>query len=187
MSPSFKHLVNCSRDSAYSTAAVRSSWDPTQTPAASLRALSPRHATQEEVFTSSTPPKVKHELCILQFLLECHEEENDDVALLSVRSPALPASIICRHWHFFRRRGMTSSHMRNHGQSRSDQWSIHDPLDPDMQVSYKCHQIISSLDSTNCLALRLPRPKWQTTGHLRTCLQALHRSVTVDSLVWFTV
>lgn len=121
MSPSFKHLVNCSRDSAYSTAAVRSSWDPTQTPAASLRALSPRHATQEEVFTSSTPPKVKHELCILQFLLECHEEENDDVALLSVRSPALPASIICRRWHFFRRRGMTSSHMRNHGQSRSDQ------------------------------------------------------------------
>ena len=158
---------------------------------------------RKRCFTSSTPPKVKHELCILQFLahygiLECHEEENDAVALLSVRSPALPASIICRHWHFFRRRGMTSSHMRNHGQSRdlfqdmcnphlSDQWSIHDPLDPDMQVSYKCHQIISSLEPTNCLALRLPRLKWQTTGHLRTCLQALHRSVTVDSLVWFTV
>ena len=41
--------------------------------------------------------------------------------------------------------------------------------------------ILTLQTSSNCLALRLPRPKWQTTGHLRTCL----RCSELLWLLWF--
>ena len=204
MSPSFKHLVSRSRDSAYSTAAVRSSWDPTQTPAASLRALSPRHATQEEVFYQFYPSQSQTRALYFAIFgtlwhtgMPWYRKWCRCPAFSSLTSTACfnnlsPLALFPKKRHDLiaheeSRTIMGSFPRQMWNPHLSDQWSIHDPLDPDMQVSYKCHQIISSLDSTNCLALRLPRPKWQTTGHLRTCLQALQRSVTVDSLVWFTV